>query len=205
MAPNRHRAGRAGRSHSSRSNASTSSQGSQVRDARGRFIRRGCGATNVNPHSALNTNPAAAPTAQPMVPPPLPVPQVVIPVIPGGVQHIAHSSENPPFPLPLPLMLPTAPQRFNDLPLLTHWPSYINAILIQSRGRQEDIVMPARVEQAFNHSQSAYEPPAILGDCCHAAGAAVGSGKELITACAIKATIKVPGYSSFTTAIVQEL
>ncbi|KAK2812727.1 hypothetical protein FQN50_001055 [Emmonsiellopsis sp. PD_5] len=47
----------------------------------------------------------------------------------------------------------------------------------------------------------------FLLDCCHAVGAPIGRGKELIASCAIESKTKTMGmgYGSFTTALVQEL
>ncbi|KAK2802187.1 hypothetical protein FQN51_004868 [Onygenales sp. PD_10] len=58
---------------------------------------------------------------------------------------------------------------------------------------------------ARNHLCAKSSGVLFLLDCCHAAGAAIGSGKELIAAFAIESIAKEPGYSSFTSAIIQEL
>ncbi len=42
-------------------------------------------------------------------------------------------------------------------------------------------------------------------DCCHANGASLGAGKELLAACAQETTAIKPSFTSFTTCLVQEL
>ncbi|KAL8651084.1 MAG: hypothetical protein Q9210_003450 [Variospora velana] len=42
-------------------------------------------------------------------------------------------------------------------------------------------------------------------DCCYAATAAIGEGKELLAACAVESKTPGPGYFSFTSALVQQL